>query len=245
MAGAAGKPGPPKRGHETVEQMFLEAQVLNLYDRNFTLREIADEVGMAPSSVGVMLKRINNRTLADFDRVTARALTLRKYLRVEQELWPFVVNTEGNPTFRPDEKMVDRWLKLQKGVRELMGADAPTRIEVTPPEHGVEHDGDKLARDLARYMELADKIAAGGIGSGRVVDAEVVEDETSEDDEAFSDANTRVRSSGSEAPKMDMTTTADAVNDRVDRSDDDLDDGRVGERRDRKLYPAESCIYEM
>src|ERR1017187_3464641 len=104
MAGPGSKGGRPARGHEQVEQMNLEAVVLNLRDRNLTYREIAKETGLHFTTVGEMLRRINNRTLADCDRRDVRAQKLRQYARIEQQLWPLVVNESGQEGFVPDLK---------------------------------------------------------------------------------------------------------------------------------------------
>ena len=126
MAGPGSKGGRPAQGHEQVEQMHLEATVLNLRDKNFTYRAIARKTGLHFTTVGEMLRRINNRTLADCDRRDVRAQKLRQYARIEQQLWPLVVNEGGHEGFVPDLKALAELRHVMKAVRELMGADAPT-----------------------------------------------------------------------------------------------------------------------
>lgn len=243
MAGP-GKTGPPSRGHGEVEQMLLEAQVLNLHDRNYTQREIAAVVGMDHSSIHYMLKRINNRTLADFDRVTTRGLKLRQIHRIQQSLAPFVINERGVQDFMPDPKMTLALLRAIKAERELMGADAPTRIELSAT--GEDGEGEEIGMDEAaavtRFMELADQMAKSGYGSGRIIDAEVVED----DDEVkvIPTPENRVTGPGSNAPQLELRPGPSAVQDDDYPPGDDppdpndgVDDDPIGVWRDGKFYP--------
>jgi hypothetical protein len=257
---AGTKPGPPSRGHEEVEELVLQGQILNLRDRNYTHQEIADSLGLARSTVTRMLKRINERTLAEFDRQSIRALTLRKYLKIEAEILPFVMNVNGLPDFMPNDKMLDKWLKVQLSIRQLMGADAPTRVEISVPDPDATEDSvaRKLAEDLGRFQDLADQMIRRQMGSGRVIDAEVVEEDADEvaAQEALNDPTKRVRGPGSDAPQYEITAaevgqvapdeTTMAAYARIedldgpDMTDDGLDDDPIGVWKDGKFYATDN-----
>lgn len=242
---APGEPGRPKKGHETVEQMMMEAQILNLFDRNYTHREIASVVGLHHTTVGETIRRINRRTLADFDRTTARALKLRQLHRIQESIMPFVVDPHGRTDFMPDPKLTAQLLRAIKAERELMGADAPTRVEISVGEDGEgEQVGAEEAANVQRFMELADRIMTSGYGSGRIIDADVVEDDD-EDDAGDRGPLDRVRGPGSDAPQLEAGPPVDGAVDatatvEMDESDDGLDDDPIGVWRDGIFYPAES-----
>jgi hypothetical protein len=68
-------------------------------------------------------------------------------------------------------------LKLVHEQALLVGAHSPKQIAVTKDEPVVNEQALEYSRGVVRFMELADKIAASGYGSGRsepVVDVDVV-----------------------------------------------------------------------
>jgi hypothetical protein len=84
-----------------------------------------------------------------------------------------VVNESGQEGFVPDLKALAELRLIMKAERELMGADAPTRIELGGTVEN-EGGGEEIASDALRFMELADMVARHGYGSGRYVDADEV-----------------------------------------------------------------------
>lgn len=218
MAGP-GVPGPPSRldNRETVELRAIEADVLAMYDSNMTLREIASATGYAPSSIGVMLKRINARTLRDNDRFAVRAAKIRQLHKIQDALIPHVLG-DGRPDFFPSDKLANVLLRAIKAEVDLVGSNAPTRIEFGWDEDDENGDGSVTtvpgqseADLLNRWMELADKLAGPkGYGSGRVIDAQVVDDDE-EADQGLVDPTKRVTGPGSEPPGVAGVSLTNAM----------------------------------
>jgi hypothetical protein len=164
MAGPGSKGGRPRRGHEQMDQWLLEAKVLNLYDRNYKLREIGAEVGLHFTTVREMLQRINRRGLAEFDREAVRAAKMRQYLRIENQLTPLVINERGEEDFRPDLVATNHLLKVIRAECQLMGADAPNHVEIRMDQERGDA-GEVVANSVARFVDLADQLARSGYDS--------------------------------------------------------------------------------
>lgn len=150
---------PPKDGRKKPVKDSLPAEVLNadLERRKaiamrldgYTFREIADELGVSVSTAHAYVndgwERVQNAT--DEDRAALRDLELARCdqmlkrvlpiatannLQVEKEVFRdgeriVVTETDAELQF----KAVDRALKIGKRRAELLGLDAPTKIEQT------------------------------------------------------------------------------------------------------------------
>jgi hypothetical protein len=59
------------------------------------------------------------------------------------------------------------YLKIVHEQAMLVGAHAPKQIAVTNAQPAVNEEAEEYARGVVQFMDLADKIAASGYGSGR------------------------------------------------------------------------------
>jgi hypothetical protein len=110
-----------------------------------------------------------------------------------ESLWDRIIapvpgNDEGH------RKDIETLLKVLKRESDLLGLDVDKHVTVEAPrERGPNKNAERIADNVERYMDLADKlVATGGIGSGRlmlttnadgfadIVDAELVDDDAAD-----------------------------------------------------------------
>ena len=191
-------PEEPKRGLSDVERasrgimkadgddvraQMLKADILHLKHQGKSAAEIGAIVGLSRTAIVRMIPKIMREVLDEAGAEEVRGMELIRLEMITQSMWPALVKPE-DPDFIPDDRMVNAYLNVSKRKAELVGADAPKQLKVDVNDNSA--IAEQLVTNVNRYMDLADRVAAGGIGSGRTaeelaadgetIDAEVVED---------------------------------------------------------------------
>jgi len=167
---------------------FRRKQVADLYLQGWTQSAIAAEVGVTQPTVSVDLKKIQetwrNDSIRDFD--LRREIELQKIDRVEREAWAAwersqkpdqTATTIDEPNNRHtrrqvrnrhgDPRYLDAVLKCITARRELLGLDAPAKMEIET--HGTT-DIERSDRLIAIALTLRERQGAGPVGAGLIVD---------------------------------------------------------------------------
>ena len=121
---------------------------------------------------------------------------LRRCEVVIEEFWPDII---APASFDEKLKAADMVLKYMKREADLFGLDYGKRVDVTiSTDEKRTPRAEKIADNVERFMELADKMVRDGIGSGRVmlttgpdgltdvVDADLVDEDVRGDLRPFS-----------------------------------------------------------
>jgi hypothetical protein len=130
---------PPNRGHAGTAQSVEEAnrieerrtKVAHLMAAHFTYREMAEQLGVAPSTISEDVKVIRERWR---ERATAQyashlAEELAKLDLLEHELLPKALS--GGPGGGMNLRAVDRVLAIRDRRARMLGLDAPSKVEAT------------------------------------------------------------------------------------------------------------------
>lgn len=185
-------PGQPgglaKGGHDDVEYQQIKAHILELRSQSMTHAEIAALTGYSRPHITKLLKKIMRELL---DEAGADEVRVNEVARIEKMQAKLLRQMKLDDDEVPVSlHSVDRFIKLSNLKAQYVGAFAPKQINHTvnvDEDDGVEKalEAERIATATERFIELADKIASAGYGSGvigeDVVDAELVEDDTAED----------------------------------------------------------------
>ncbi len=140
-----------------------QRQALELRKAGATYQQIADQLGFKhASSAGKSVKKaIDN--LGTEEAEDLRIIEVARLNHLMLAIW--------DRCQAGDLKAIDRALRIQQRLSDLMGLDAPARSEsVSVQAHVVTIEGDK--DDYIRALQKA----RGELPDGTVIDAEVIED---------------------------------------------------------------------
>jgi hypothetical protein len=130
---------PPNRGHAGAAQSVEEAnrieerriKVAHLMAAHFTYREMAEQLGVAPSTISedvkVIRERWRERATAEYSSHLAEELA--KLDLLEHELLPKALS--GGPGGGMNLRAVDRVLAIRDRRARMLGLDAPSKVEAT------------------------------------------------------------------------------------------------------------------
>lgn len=162
-------PGKPRNGHEVVEYQKVKAHIVELLDQEVPDHEISARVGLAPSSLYQLKKRILKEVINTkiAERVAARELMR---LHHQEALLIKYMNSQYATGEAPDAAYINAFVNISRRVADLIGADAAIAISV---EH-IDSDRADMLRNsqvdlstaLNRFYTLGDRLVNGGIGSG-------------------------------------------------------------------------------
>lgn len=175
----------PLKRNKKLAVVQRRQRVADLYLQNYSQTSIAEQLGVAQSTISEDLRAIEKEwrgsTIRDFE--LARRIELHKLARVEREAWAAwersqkpaqsadipgdgvqpsrkrVKNQYGDPRF------LDQIHKCSAGRRALQGLDAPTKIAPTTPEgeslyhHPMNHELDQLSEADLKMLEAAAELA--------------------------------------------------------------------------------------
>ncbi len=164
-------------------------QVADLYLKGLTQAAISTEVGVGQPTVCSDLKHIQaewrDSMVRDFD--LAREIELQKIDRVEREAWAAwersqkpdqSAQTYDDPNNRRtrrtvrnrngDPRYLEIVLRCSRERRELLGLDAPQRMEIE--HHGDDTLAERSDRLVALACALSQRAGAGAAGAGLILD---------------------------------------------------------------------------
>lgn len=154
-----------RRSLVTVER---EVEIMRRYHRGVPVRDIADELDIAPSTVSTSVKRSLKRTLNHAGAQEEREKQLHQadaiMARLLEQIFP---DPDPNTGITPavDFKAAEVMLKYMARKAALTGADAPVKHEVKGEIH---HVADEATSRVLQYIDLVDTMVANGYGSGVV-----------------------------------------------------------------------------
>jgi DNA-binding CsgD family transcriptional regulator len=123
--------GGAAKGAELSKIEQRRREVASLMMAHFTYREMAERLGVAPSTISddvkVIRKRWRERAVADYASHLAEELA--KLDLLEHELLPIALS--GGPKGRVNFKAVDRVLAIRDRRARMIGLDAPSKVETT------------------------------------------------------------------------------------------------------------------
>jgi hypothetical protein len=161
--------GKPRRGHQTVEYARVKAQMVELMDQEIPDPEIAAIMGITRATFWQLKKRVLREII---DTKIAERVAAREYMRLQHQETQLVryLNSCWAADVPPDAVYIGQFVNLSKRISELIGADAAIAIQVehVDSEHADQTRTIQLenATALNRFYELAERVAADGIGSG-------------------------------------------------------------------------------
>jgi hypothetical protein len=145
--------------------------VVTFYRAGLTTDRIAHLTGLSRRRVTEIVKESIGQALED-----AGTDGIRRQLYAELEQLKAVFRDalffhSDDATPRERRQLADVIIKLIHEQAVLMGVNAPRQIAVSNEQPVRNEQAEEYARGVVEYMELADKIAASGYGSGRSVSA--------------------------------------------------------------------------
>jgi hypothetical protein len=182
----------------TIERAERERKAIALRNQDWTLDQIAAELGYADRSGA---RKAVERGLSRWMRVTDEEFRARELERTEliiERLWPLIDRDD------PDLKAMDQLRHFMNLRAKIMGlfAKRPTVPDTYPgaPNRAAE---DK-AQMIERYSELAKKLMEGVVASGYGSGVEPYDDDDEQDDDAIA---------GPESTSSDTAAESDGEDD--------------------------------
>ena len=172
-------PTPPAVPSQTSKKVRMElrrTRVMALAEAGFSLRQIADQVGVTHSTIDRDIKaRLQSLVKDDENTLHQRQMQLRRIETLTRALW---VRATGNPALGtpPDLNAMDRIIRLEERRARLLGLDKPAKVEVDGRlDVGGEvdvHHKHSFEREVKLNIHL---VAATGAGRNPVKAGEVIE----------------------------------------------------------------------